>query len=47
MIPHGQKEARVATIHLPHAAAVETTRARRNRAATPSATCIHESVRGD
>jgi hypothetical protein len=47
MIPHGQKEARVAAIHLPHAAVVETARARWNRAATLSATCSRESARRD
>jgi hypothetical protein len=46
-IPRGQKEEREEVIHLPHAAAAETTGARRNRMATPSVTRSRQSTRRD
>jgi hypothetical protein len=46
MIPHGQKGERKEADRLPHTAAAETAGARRNRAATPTATRSRQSVRG-
>jgi hypothetical protein len=45
-IPHGQKEAREAAVHLPHTAATETAGAHRNRTTTPSTMRSGQSARG-